>query len=55
MFSFLLCLQTCDLLYVQDGESRQISLDVFQIDNEHDMEQGMKLMNDVSNTRHQQT
>ena len=35
----------CD---VQGGDTLQISLDVFQIDNEHDTQQGMTLMNDVS-------
>jgi hypothetical protein len=36
-----------NLMCVQDT-TREIALDVFQIDNEHDMQQGMKLMNDVS-------
>lgn len=35
----------CD---VQGGDTLQITLDVFQIDNEHDTQQGMTLMNDVS-------
>lgn len=33
---------------MQGGDTLQISLDVFQIDNEHDTQQGMTLMNDVS-------